>query len=213
MDAVNKDSGAIQSFNLEGLKTVLGVHENAGHNEALDEFNNLEAKCDQDLAEGFTVWVNENDLGSTVCYNGGAKGTEFYFHKTLIDGKPVRRALSGRYQIQGHEVTIDVDQETNSPFVTCYVFLDGGIVATRTSPFDTSNHQAQAFVRSLHEDRGDDSALLDKTISDERSPYPFIMKMLRDFSRSKFDRRKTEQMFKKMSTKERVVRWNQEYRA
>ncbi|MBI5620568.1 hypothetical protein HY949_02200 [Candidatus Gottesmanbacteria bacterium] len=86
---------------------------------------------------------------------------------------PARTSLNGVYPMSGHEVSISVDHEADDPLVTCSVFLDQRLVASRTSANDSSGLQAEAFLRSLVTGSGEDPSRLDATITPERSPYPF----------------------------------------
>ena len=200
----------IQPYNLDGLKNVLGVRGEATHNEVFSTFEQAVYKTENDLPQGFTVWVNENDLGSTAVYNAGHKNSWFLAKRMIINGQKVREEVAGNYPQGKTNVSISVDRETGSPFVSCRVFVDGSLVASRTSPADWAGQQADAFTRQVAEAQGDDPSRLDKTLGDDRSPYPFAMKMLNDFANSKPDQRRIEQMFNKMKQSHTTVK-NSDY--
>jgi hypothetical protein len=167
-------------------------------------------KANQDLAEGFTAWVEEDDLGHTAVYNTDEKDTLFIATKTIINRKPVAQSIRGTYKIDGHEISVTVDQEGDMDILNCRVFLNGSLMASRSNPFSWVQQQSEAFLRSKVEGAGEDASRLDTTITDERSPYPFVAKMLRDFSKSEPDKDMIQKMNGKMASRS-TVRWNKDY--
>jgi hypothetical protein len=196
----------------EQIRDAVGAPETAGHHEVIELFDELSPKAGQDLLDGFTAWVKENDLGSTVVYETDARGTRFVVNKMLIDGQVVRSQISGEYATDNNKVNVSVDQETGSPFVTCRVYLNGSLLANRTSPFDVAGQQADAFTRNLVEANEGDASRLDETIRDERSPYPFAVKMLSDFTNATPDQQRIGEMAEKMQ-KTSIVVLNKDYLA
>ena len=188
----------IQPYNLDGLKNVLGVRGESTHNEVFAAFGQAGQKIETDLPQGFTVWVNENDLGSTAVYNAGDRNSWFLAKRMIINGQNVREEITGNYPQGKSTISVSVDREAGSPFVSCRVFVDGSLVASRTSPADWAGQQADAFTRQVAEAQGDDPTRLDKTLGDDRSPYPFARKMLEDFANSQPDQKRIGQMFNKM---------------
>lgn len=94
--------------------------------------------------------------------------------------------------------------------MTCRVYLNGSLVASRTSPFDWANQQADAFVRKMVEGNEGDASRLDQTITDERLPYPFAIKMLQDFATATPDQQRISSMAEKMKGSGTVV-MNKDY--
>jgi len=94
------------------------------------------------------------------------------------------------------------------------VFLNHQLVANRTSPFDLAAQQSDAFLRTLVEAQEGGLSRLDETIKEERSPLPFIGKMLSDYQNSQVDPKETERMFKKMKRSSNVenIAWNRQFR-
>ena len=210
-----EDKNVIQSFNLEALKTSLGIYENTTYPEIQKFFNELQVKMGQDLVGGFSTWVDSRNMDGHcgVCLKGVGGKSKFILRKRILDGKSVRTILSGLYEISGNRVSIDIDQETNSPLVNCRVFLNHNLVANRTSPFDLAAQQSDAFLRTIVETQGDPGRL-DKTLKEERSPLPFIGKMLSDYQNSQVDSKETKRMFNKMKESPYVenVVWNRQFR-
>lgn len=204
-DNPQEELRSLQLFTLDGVKAAMGISEHPTHDEVAERFGGVLGKIDEDLKHGFYVWVADNDLGHCGTYNT-LGSTKFVVLKTIINGMPVRTSLNGVYSVSGHEVSIDVDQEHGDPLVTSNVFLDQRLVASRTSSNDSSGLQAGAFLRSLVTESGEDPSRLDATITSERSPYPFVQKMLQDFLQSKPDGGGIEAMFKKMQSSGNIVR-------
>lgn len=198
---------AIQPFSLEGIKAELGIHpvENPSHKNVFEQFGRASKKLNLDLRQGFCAWVTDGDLGHCAAYNR-SENAKFVLLETLIGGVPVRIHLNGIYAFSGHEISVTVDREAKSPFVSSNVFLDNCLVASRTSPFDEAGQQAAAFLRSLVESRSEDPSRLDTTITPQRSPYPFATKMIEDFLNSQPDKDETERMMQKMQDSTVVCR-------
>lgn len=208
----NKDiPTGIQRFNLDGLRSALGVINNATHEQVFGLYRGLNRKIDTDLSSGFSTWVTENDLGHAAVYNK-AKNAWFLAKKMIINGFLKHIEVTGNYSTGNKRIAISVDNELGSPFLSCRVFLDGLLVANRTSPTDWAGAQADAFTRNLVEGRGEDPSRLDSTLREDRSPYPFALKMLQDFSSSSPDMKRIKQMFEKMSKGSSVTVWNKDYR-
>jgi hypothetical protein len=205
------DTSAIQPFNLDGLRNALRVFQDASHEQVFDMFHGQRQKIDSDLVQGFTTWITKDDLGSAVTYNSDQDKTWFLVKKTIINSIPVHQEVTGNYSVGGRNVSIMVDNEVNSPLVTCRVFLDDLLIANRTSPEDWASNQADAFTRNLVEGRDEDPSRLDATLRDDRSPYPFALKMLQDFQHSSPDKLRINQMFDKMKGGNGITVWHTEY--
>lgn len=201
----------LQKQGLDGLRVALGVVEDSSQNDVAIELKKLLAKFESDLRQGFFVWVTENDLGNCATYNK-LGNVRFVLTKTLIDGVPRRIKITGVYKVSNHEIVIDVQQNVGDSIISSNLFLDESLIAGRTSPFDSAGQQAAAFLRQLIIGKGDDPSRLDLTIGDDRSPYPFALKMLRDFSGSTNDQEYTEHMMKKMKDGSNIIQKVSEYR-
>lgn len=204
----------IQLFNLEGIKTALHITEiDTSHSEVKDLFDKQISKIDRDLAEGFSVYIDEQNLdGHAGVYTSIPGKARFVLTKIVLDGSAHRETLSGRYEIEGGEVAVRVDRPIKSPILNCSVFLNNHLVASRSNPFDWAAQHAERLLRQAVEAKGEDPSKLDATIKLERTPFPFVKKMLNDFSQSKLDREYTQQMFEKMAKiKGKTVVWNRDY--
>ena len=64
--SIPQEGQAIQLFDLQGLKTELGIGplENPTHNDIVAQFTETRRKMDKDLQQGFCGWIAgaENDL-------------------------------------------------------------------------------------------------------------------------------------------------------
>jgi len=210
-DEFREDPRAVQPFNLDGLRAGLGITENPTHDEVAAEFSRALTKVDGDLQHGFYAWVTEDDLGHCGTYNK-LGNTRFTVLRMLVRGIPIRTQIDGIYQLSGHKISVTVEQDVGDPIVGSNLYLDDRLVASRTSPYDSSGQQAAVFLRSLVEGRGEDPSRLDTTITPKRSPYPFSLKMLRDFSRSQPDQEQINRMFAQMQKSDTVIRKVSEYR-
>ncbi len=191
----------------------MGIVDNPSPLEVAGHFKEVQSKIDTDLTAGLTVWVAENDLGSTAVYNANPSGEWFLAKKTIINGQVVSQEISGHYDVSGHQISTMISQDVGSPYLTCRLFLDGILVGSQADPFSWANAQADSFLRSKVEGEGDDPSRLDATLQDERSPYPFALKTLRDFARSQVDTSRTQTMYENLSKGKQKVVWNRDYQA
>lgn len=100
--SIPQEGQAIQLFDLQGLKTELGISplEDPTHNDIVAQFTETRGKMSQDLQQGLCAWISgaENDLGHCASYNR-QESTKFVVLKTIINGVPVRTQLTGNYSL------------------------------------------------------------------------------------------------------------------
>lgn len=163
------------------------------------------------MVKGFTAWVKNDENGFAVTYNSLEGTAWFLIQKGISDGMAVSVEIAGYYSVGNKPVMIMVHNGMDQSDVTCRVFLSGSLVANRTNPEDWAANQADAFTRNLVERKGEDPSYLDASLRDDRSPYPFASKMLRDFSHSSPDECRIKQMFDRMKANNRIAVWHTDY--
>lgn len=202
------DSLAIQPFTLASLKAALGMGRvDASPTEVSAAFSNLRAIMDEDLAKGFFVGVGNNRIdGHRIVYNRRQGKTNFMLTRLVLDGNEYNESLNGKYNLEGgNSISITAGRPMNSPLANCYVFLNDALVAKRFNPFDWAAEQTHSFVWRLNS-MGSEAA-----ITADRSPFPFVLKMLRDYRERELDMEKTRDMFEKMRRKAFYVTWERDF--
>lgn len=181
-------------------------------------FNRQRENIVQAMSEtGFYVWIGEDDKTD----NRGGHQATYYKHPDeqatfiitrSIFGKQIGSTkIYGNYSVDGHEVSIQVDQEGRSSLLSHTIFIDGSLIAEKADPFSETMALSLDFVKGMAISNGEDPERFDRN---KKSPTDiYVQKMLTDFSQAIPDEEKTNEMFIAMSQSKRgngsnnTVKW------
>lgn len=220
---MSKKQTTLKRFELSDICIALGINtspETQQCNELFaaqlqeqisDNYEKAIEKMDKDMVEGMTNWLTMEIDGISAVYHIDANGTTYVSQRTILNEQSVGTYITGGYNVSGHEVSIMLDRDYGSPLVSTRVFLDNKLIASRTDPHSFAGQYADAFLRQLYQNRGDDISPLDETLSAERSPYLLALKMLSDYMIADVDQNMVQAMFAKMQDKMGINVMNRDY--